>query len=97
MKFEKLQPGTIAYTVSRHKMGNTTVSTIAIHSVHVFEVDTERRTVKASWNSNPAKTFYESQTKKWKEKKPVTITSLMGQKRLARRDEIKAMKERGEI
>lgn len=93
MKFEKLQPGTIAYTVSRHKMGNTTVRTVAIHSVHVLEVDAAKRTVRASWNSNPAQTFYESQTKKWKEKKPLTITSGMGRKRLASRDEIKAMKE----
>lgn len=92
MKFEKLQPGTIAYTVTRQRMGNTTVRTIAIHSVRVASVDTEHRTVMASWNGNAVERFYERQYSKWKETKPITITSLMGRKRLATREEIKAMK-----
>lgn len=92
MKFEKLKPGTVAYTVTRQKMGNTTVRTIAIHSVRVVSVDEESRTVMASWNGNEAHRYYETQIRKWKEKKPITITSPMGRKRLATREEIKAMK-----
>jgi hypothetical protein len=93
MKFEKLKPGTVAYTITRQKMGNTTVSTIAIHSVRVASVDMERRTVTASWNGNEVQRFYEGQYSKWRESQPVTITSPMGRKRLATRKEIKAMKE----
>lgn len=92
MKFEKLQPGTVAYTVTRQKMGNTTVRTIAIHSVRVASVDAESRTVTASWNGNEVQRFYERQYSKWKASKPITITSPMGRKRLATREEIKTMK-----
>lgn len=46
----------------------------------------------ASWNGNAVERFYERQYSKWKETKPITITSLMGRKRLATREEIKAMK-----
>lgn len=93
MKFEKLQPGTVAYTVTRQRMGNTTVKTIAVHSVRVASVDVESRTVTASWNGNSLQRFYERQYSKWKANKPITIGSLSGRKRLATREEIKAMKD----
>lgn len=92
MKFEKLRPGTIAYTVTRQRMGNTTVKTMVTHSVRVVSVDEESRTVTASWNGNEAHRYYETQIRKWKENKPIMITSPMGRKRLATREEVKAMK-----
>jgi hypothetical protein len=92
MKFEKIHPGTIAYTVTRQKMGNTTVKTIAIHSVRVVSTDYDSRIVMASWNGNEVQRFSERQYSKWKASKPITITSPMGRKRLATREEIKALK-----
>ena len=87
MKFEKLKSGMKVYDVGRHKMGNTTMSTVAVWPVFVREVDVASRTVVASWNSNPEKTFYEKSVKGWREKKPMLICSAMGPCRLATREE----------
>lgn len=90
MKFEKLQPGMTVYDVGRHKMGNTTLTTVAWWSVRVLEVDTERRRVVASWNTNAPRTFYERDVAKWREKQPMLVGTMMGGKRLAAREEQKA-------
>lgn len=91
MKFEKLQPGMTVYDVGRHKMGNTTLTTVSVWSVRIISVDAEKRSVVASWNSNAPRTFYENATSKWKAQKPVVVRSGMGA-RLATREELKAMK-----
>ena len=90
MKFEKLKPDMTVYDVGRHKMGNTTLSTVAVWSVRVMEVDTERRRVVASWNTNSPRTFYERDVTRWREKQPMLMCTMMGGKRLATRDEQKA-------
>jgi|GEM_PF-1022030 len=92
MKFEKLKPGMVVYDVGRHKMGNTTMSTVAVWSVRIISVDTEKRRVEASWNGNRPKVCYEYEAKKWREKEPMLIRSPMGYARLATREEIKAAK-----
>lgn len=91
MKFEKLTPGMIVYSVGKTKMGNTTLSTVSVWRVQIVSVDTENRTVMASWNSNPVRKFYERDVAKWREKEPVLIRSAFGSARLATREEIKAM------
>jgi hypothetical protein len=90
MKFEKLQPGMTVYDVGRHKMGNTTLTTVAVWTVRVLEVDAERRRVVASWNTNAPRTFYERDVAKWREKAPMLVGTVMGGKRLATREEQKA-------
>lgn len=90
MKFEKLHPGMTVYSVGRHKMGNTTRSTVAVWTVRVLEVDAERRRVVASWNTNTPRTFYERDVAKWREKPPMLVGTIAGGKRLATREEQKA-------
>lgn len=86
----KLKPGQICYTVTRHKMGNTTLSTISVHHVRVIEVHEDH--VVASWNSNAARKYFDRDVAKWKVNKPVTISGAMGYRRLATRAEIAEMK-----
>lgn len=57
MKIEKLHPTMVVYDVGRHKMGNTTISTVCVWSVLIVSVDVEARTVVASWNSNPGESI----------------------------------------
>lgn len=93
MKIESLSIGQIVYEVGRSKMGNTTVSTVGIWHIQIYEVDLQTRTVKASWNSNPVREFRERSWKKWRTKKPALIKSGFGY-RLATREELKALKAR---
>lgn len=90
MKMEKLKPGATVYSVGRHKMGNTTLSTVSVCPVQVVEVDLEKRRVLARWNHNQAKTFYERDVAKWREQMPMLIRSSFGSARLATREERKA-------
>ncbi len=90
MKFEKLKPGMTLYDVVRHKMGNTTLTTVAVFAVRVLEVDAERRRVVASWNSNAPRTFYAHNVAKWREKPPMLVRTFFGGARLATREEQKA-------
>lgn len=92
MKFEKLKPGQIVYDLGRHKMGNTTISTVAIWEVRIISVDAERRRVEASWNGNRPRVFYESDARKWRERPPMLVEGFFGSRRLATREEIKAAK-----
>lgn len=91
MKFEKLKPGMILYDVGRHKMGNTTVSTVAVWLVRVISVDAEKRTAVVSWNGNKPKTYQERGISKLREREPLLVRAGLGM-RLANREEIKAHK-----
>jgi hypothetical protein len=87
MKMSSLKPGMTVYDVGRHKMGNTTISTVAIWPVHIVSVDIENFVVKASWNGNPANKFYSRSIAKWREKKPILISGPLGNARLSTREE----------
>lgn len=93
MKFEKLQPGMTVYDVGRHRMGNTTMSTVAVWDVYVVSVDADARTCVARWNSNSPDVYGERSIKRWRARKPVTVRSGMGSVRLATREELKKMGE----
>ena len=95
MKFEKLQPGMVVYDVHRHKMGNTTISTVGVWRVRIVSVDHERQRVTASWNGNPARTFYPRDVAKWREKEPLLVRGALGVARLATREEQKAARAAG--
>ena len=88
MKIEKLKPGMTVYDAHKYKMGNTNISTVGIWTVYIIQVDHEKRTVTASWNSNPQKTYYERDWSKWRIKRPELIEMPLGNKRIARRKEI---------
>ena len=95
MKFEKIKPGMLVYDVGRQKLGNTTLSTVAVWSVKIISVDAENRTVEASWNYNPARTYSERDYKKWRAAKPILVpVGIFGGKRLATKDETQAAKAR---
>lgn len=87
MKIENLKPGQVVYNIGRHKMGNTSISTVFVWAVNIIKVDIERRVVTASWNSNKAKEYHEYSWSKWRVKKPKMIRGLFGNYRLARRNE----------
>jgi DMSO/TMAO reductase YedYZ molybdopterin-dependent catalytic subunit len=72
-------------------MGNTTLSTVCVWSVHIVSIDLKRREVVASWNGNPCRRFGDRQIKRWRASKPVTVANGMGRRRLATRAELKAM------
>lgn len=90
MKFGSIKVGETYYTVTKGKMGNTTVSTVFIHPVVVVSLDAGKETVSASWNGNTPKTFRAAQYDKWRKDKPITIRSALGSVRLATRAEIAA-------
>lgn len=86
----KLQVGQVLYTVTKQGMGNTTIKTVAVHSVVIKEVHGDH--VIASWNGNAARRFEEYEVNKWKVKEPVLVSSGFA-KRLATRAELAAMKD----
>lgn len=93
MKFEKLQPGMVVYDVGRQKMGNTTMTTVAVWSVTIVSVDAETRSVMASWNGNRPSRYYEGSCKKWRETRPLLVRSGFGAYRLATKEEIASARE----
>jgi hypothetical protein len=93
IKFEKLKEGMTLYTVSKHKMGNTTINTVSVHTVKIISIDEHERSFVYSWNGNAPEKGREWQLKNFKVKEPVLIRGRMGYARLATREEIKAMKE----
>lgn len=97
MKIEKIKPGMKLFSVSKGKMGNTTLTTISVHPVSVIEVNVEKRTVTASWNSNAARIYRENSWSKWRAKQPHLIRSGMGCARLAAREEIKQIQKNEDI
>lgn len=92
MKFDSLHVGRTYYTVSKGKMGNTTISTVSVCPVTVISIDSVKETVEASWNGSAPKTFRACQYRTWRLSKPMTIRSALGSVRLATRAEIAASK-----
>jgi hypothetical protein len=87
LKFEKIQPGMVLWDCHSHKMGNTTMSTLGTCSVHVIEVDLERRRALVKWNGNPEGWWGERSLSKLTKDKPILIRSGMGAEILAKRKE----------
>lgn len=94
MQIDKLAPGMVVFDVGRAKMGNTSRSTVAVWPVQIIAVDLEKRTVQASWNNNPPRTFSEKSWKKWRKDKPLLVELLFGSYRLATREEIAEAKKK---
>lgn len=92
MKITKLKPGMKVHDVGRYKMGNTTMSTVAVWPVYIVSVDEEAGVVVARWNGNQERRYYQNTWSKWRENKPLLISGGMGNQRLATREEIAAHK-----
>jgi len=92
MKFKSLVPEMVVYSVTKGKMGNTTLNTVRVHQVLIVSTNPENETVIASWNGNAHKTFHASSYEKWRKTKPEVVTSGFGLARLATRAEIEAKK-----
>lgn len=91
-KIEKLKAGDIVYDVGRTKMGNTTMSTVSVWHVFIREVNIDENYVVASWNGNAPKKFYWRDIKSWRVNEPVLINNAGWGRRLATREELKALK-----
>lgn len=92
MKISSLKPGDVVYMLYRHKMGNTTISTISVWRVNVEEVHDDH--VIASVNGNASRKYREREVTKWKKNEPVLIRSRMGYSRLATKAEKEALKSK---
>jgi hypothetical protein len=77
MKFEKLKPGMVLFDVGRHKMGNTTMSTVSVWEVRVIEVHQDR-SITASWNGNAPKVMREREWSRLRAKRPELVRGACG-------------------
>ena len=68
IKFEKIKPGMVLYDVRPSKRWRG--GKWATWPVHVLEVDTEKRLVRASWNSNASEWMPERRITKYRATKP---------------------------
>lgn len=69
--FNRIKVGQTLYTVTRQRMGNTTMTRLAVHTVLVKEIDPVKRKVFAVWNHFNAPEWYnERQISRWKVNKP---------------------------
>lgn len=96
MKIESMAEGEIVYTLRKHGMGNTTISTMSVLPVRICSVDLEQGRVLASVNNNTARWYRRCEAEKWRKSKPVMVQSAMGYQRLATREEIKALAAKSE-
>lgn len=90
MKFDSIRAGETYYSTQRRKMGNTTLSTLSVVRIQVKSVNTEKGTVRAVWNGNPERTYFERDIAKWRLTEPMLVGNMT--KRLATRAELAAMK-----
>lgn len=97
MKISALKPGMTVYDVVKRKMGNTTMTTVAVLPVKIVSVDDDKGVVVASWNGNTEQKFRAAAISKWRKDKPVLVSvgALGMGKRLATREEIKRMQAEG--
>lgn len=94
MIFDELKPGMIVWSIRRHKIGNTSLSTVSIYQIEIISVDPVSKSVTARCYGNGEFTCYKQMWSKWKKSKPVTIKTALGQHRLATRAELDALKEK---
>ncbi|EAN4326978.1 hypothetical protein EG703_05030 [Salmonella enterica] len=85
MKLSQLEAGMTVWSLSRSKMGNTSIKTVTLHSVVIQEVHDNH--VIASWNGNAPRRFGETAISGWKKDKPILIRDRSGSARLATREE----------
>lgn len=88
---KKLVPNQVLYTITRSRMGNTTIKTVSVHPIKVKSIDLAKLTVVASFNGGSDRTYSELRVKSWKIKKPTLVRLSTGNYRLANREELSAL------
>jgi hypothetical protein len=91
MKINNLKPGMTVYSVERRKMGNTTISTVAVYPVKIVSLDEDRNVVVAIKYCREGR-YYRNSWSTWRKNKPMLIRCPLGNHRLATRVEIAKMK-----
>ena len=74
----KLTVGQTLYSLSRQKMGNTTVSRTACHTVVVKSIAPDLSSIEASWNGNRPRLYSLREIAKLKVKKPSPKREIFG-------------------
>lgn len=93
MKFDRLAAGMTVYTISKERMGNTTMKTTVVRPVSIISVDTQSRAVRAIVQGGRERTYSEPAIRRWRESRPVLVpVGLFGQRRLATRKELEEVK-----
>ena len=85
IKFEKIKEGMILYDVHKHKMGNTTMSSVGVWPVRIIELKDNGAIV--SWNHNEPQHWSRYQLEKLRAKEPELVMNTLGQMRIKRRGE----------
>ncbi|EHK7460083.1 hypothetical protein IDF05_001518 [Escherichia coli] len=92
MKISQLESGMQVWSVTRTKMGNTTITTVIVHPVVIIEIHDNH--VIARWNGNAPRRFGETAIRGWKKERPLLVREPFGNARLATRAEKAAMQEK---
>lgn len=58
IKFEKIKSGMMLYDRHRERAGNTTMRRLGEWTVQIVSLNAEQRSAQASWNGNPATTWF---------------------------------------
>jgi hypothetical protein len=92
VKLDKITAGMTLYDVGSHRMGNTTMRTMAVWPVFVKEVDTVKDRALVSWNGNAPEWRPAFALEKLRAKEPVLIRTVLGARRLPTREELKEIR-----
>lgn len=79
MKISQLESGMQVWSVTRTKMGNTTITTVIVHPVVIIEIHDNH--VIARWNGNAPRRFGETAIRGWKKEKPLLVREPFGNAR----------------
>lgn len=67
----RIKAGQVLYDKHRHKMGNTTMTTLGVWPVYVEEVDPNGRFIIARWNGNKPRKMFGKEVGKLRVKEPI--------------------------
>lgn len=67
---KKIEAGQVLWSVKKHKMGNTSISTQSLYPVKVIEVNLDEGFAIVSWNGNAPVKYRENQIRALKVNKP---------------------------
>lgn len=90
---KKLTIGQKLYKTYREKMGNTTISTTRVSKITVTEIGDDFIKYTSLFSQSPRR-MSENNLRNWRVSKPLLVESFTGAKRLANKNDIKALKEK---
>ena len=69
-EIKNLKEGQILWDKHKYKMGNTDISKYGLWRVRVVSIDSDCRSIQASWNGNPERTYFSRDVKRWRVNEP---------------------------